>query len=143
MATTIKHRGPQPGIKHSSHLKKEDLRNYAAFCLRDDIAEQLHKVIRPHQLAVKLYEKETGIKVPPTTAYKQRGRWALINGELYEIRKVKDFIAPPRPPPQPKTTKRKDLIKLSAKPSLERTVSVPFINVSPCEEEEEQKEVSS
>ena len=118
MATVHKRRGPQPGITHTAHLKKADIRAFAEFCLKDDIAQQLEKVIRPHQLAVKLYEKETVIKVPSTTAYKQRGRWTMINGELYEIRKVKDFIAPPRPPPQPKTTKRKDLIKLSAKPSL-------------------------
>ena len=106
MTTTPKH-GPQPGFKHESHLKKPDIKAFASFCLRDDIANQLQQVIRPHQLAVKLYEKETGIKVPTPTAYRQHGRWAMINGELCEIRKAKDFVPPPKPPKRPKTPKRK------------------------------------
>ena len=104
---TTTHRGPPTGIKHSSHAKKEDIKAFASFCLREDIAQQLERVVRPHQLAVKLYENETGIKILPTTAYKQRGRWQLVNGELCEIRKVKDFVPPVRPPPRPKTPKRK------------------------------------
>ena len=94
--------GPQPGFKHTAHMTKADVRAFAAFCLREDIANQLQQVVRPHQLAVKLYEKETGIKVPESTAYRQRGRWMLINGELCEIRKAKDFRPPPKPPRQPK-----------------------------------------
>ena len=102
MTTTTKH-GPQPGFKHASHLKKPDIRAFAAFCLREDIAQQLQQVVRPHQLAVKLYEKETGIKVLEATAYRQYGRWAMINGELCEIRKAKDFVPPPKPRKRPKT----------------------------------------
>ena len=71
--------------------------------MRDDIATQLENVVRPHQLAVKLYENETGIKISESTAYKQRGRWRMVNGELCEIRKVKDFVPPPKPPKRPKT----------------------------------------
>ena len=100
--TAQTHRGPQPGIKHSTHLTKSAVRAFATFCLRDDIADQLDKVVRPHQLSVKLYENETGIKIPVSTAYKQYGRWMMINGELCEIRKVKDFTPPPKPPKQPK-----------------------------------------
>ena len=100
---TPRHHGPQPGIKHSTHLSKTDVRAFAAFCLREDIAQQLQQVIRPHQLAVKLYETETGIKFPVSTAYRQHGRWAMINGELCEIRKAKDFVPPPKPPKRPKT----------------------------------------
>ena len=106
-ATSATKHGSQPGFKHSSHLKKTDTRAFAAFCLREDIAQQLQQVVRPHQLAVKLYEKETGIKVRPVTAYRQHGRWAMINGELCEIRKAKDFVPPPKPPKRPKTPKRK------------------------------------
>ena len=94
--------GPQPGFKHATHMTKAEVRAFAAFCLREDIANQLQQVVRPHQLAVKLYERETGIKVPESTAYRQRGRWMLINGELCEIRKAKDFRPPPKPPKQPK-----------------------------------------
>ena len=105
MTATPRRHGPQPGFKHSSHMKKADVKAFVTFCLREDIAQQLERVVRPHQLAVKLYENETGIKVPQTTAYKQRGRWAMINGELCEIRKAKDFIPPPKPPKQPKPTR--------------------------------------
>ena len=101
MASRTRH-GPQPGFRHATHMTKADVRAFAAFCLRDDIANQLQLVVRPHQLAVKLYEKEIGIKVPESTAYRQHGRWRLINGELCEIRKAKDFVPPPKPPKQPK-----------------------------------------
>ena len=101
MASRTRH-GPQPGFTHATHMTKADVRAFAAFCLRDDIANQLQLVVRPHQLAVKLYEKETGIKVPVSTAYRQRGRWATINREVQEIRKAKDFTPPPKPPKQPR-----------------------------------------
>ena len=105
MTSIHNRRGPHPGIKHASHLKKDDIKDFVKFCLRGDIANELENVIRPHQVAVKLYENETGIKIPQTTAYKQRGRWRIINGELCEIRKVKDFVAPPKPPKRSKTPK--------------------------------------
>ena len=37
-----------------------------------DIADQLAEVRQPHILAVKLYEKETGIKINPKIAYARK-----------------------------------------------------------------------
>ena len=48
-----------------------------------DIADQLAEVRQPHILAVKLYEKETGIKINPKTAYAQKGKWIEVAGELF------------------------------------------------------------
>jgi len=36
-----------------------------------------------------LYEKETGIKISENTAKNQKGKWILINGELYRKKKTK------------------------------------------------------
>ena len=82
---------------HKTHMKKADIKEFVMFCLRDDIADQLAKVYRPHQLAVELYEKETGKKVSTTTAYNQQGRWAMIDGKLCEVRRQKDFVPIQRP----------------------------------------------
>ena len=120
---TTRHHGPQPGIKHSSHLKKADVKAFVSFCLREDIAQQLERVIRPHQLAVRLYERETGITIPQSTAYKQHGRWAMINGELCEIRKAKDFVPPPKPPKRPKTPRMpKGIIRIGQLDQKEVTI---------------------
>ena len=71
-------------------------------CFREDIANQLAKVFRPHQLAVELYEQETGKIVNVTTAYNQQGRWMMIDGKLCEVRRQKDFIPLPRPKAPPR-----------------------------------------
>ena len=49
---------------------KESLNEFIKFCHRFDIAEKLKIVKRPHQLAVTLYEKETGIKISSQTSSK-------------------------------------------------------------------------
>ena len=100
--------GCPKGIKHKTHLTKSETKDFMMFCFRDDIAKQLEQVVRPHQLAVKLYEKETGKKISTTTAYNQNGRWQMINGELCEIKQRKDLNLPPvRSLIRPKAPKRK------------------------------------
>ena len=59
-----------------------NISDFVKFCFRDDIAKQLEKVQKPHILAVKLYENETGIKISTQTAYRQRDKWIMINGEI-------------------------------------------------------------
>ena len=88
---------------HKSHMKKDDVKEFVRFCFREDIANQLSKALIPHQLAVDLYEKETGKKVSLQTAYKQYGRWQMIDGVLCEVRRRKNCT----PPPRPKTPHRK------------------------------------
>lgn len=100
--------GCPKGIKHKSHLTKADTKDFMEFCFREDIAKQLEQVLRPHQLAVKLYEKECGKKISTTTAYHQQGRWQMINGELCEVKKRKELNLPPaRSLSRPKAPKRK------------------------------------
>ena len=99
---------------HKSHMKKAEVKAFVKFCFREDIAKQLENIQYPHQKAIELYKKETGKEVSSQTAYKQHGRWSMVNGELYEIRKRKDFVPPTRlktphrktpfvPPPRPTT----------------------------------------
>ncbi len=61
---------------------KQDVMEFMAFCFREDIAEQLAKVKKPHQLAVQLYFDETGKTITSQCAYKQRGKWIEINGKI-------------------------------------------------------------
>ena len=82
---------------HKSHMKKSDVKAFIKFCFREDIAKQLEGVVYPHHKAVELYKKETGKDVSAATAYRQHGRWAMINGELCEIKKCKEFVPPARP----------------------------------------------
>ena len=92
---------------HGHHMTKADVRAFVLFCLREDIAKQLENEIRPHILAVTLYERETGIKVSAATAYKQKGRWMMVNGELCEIKKRKDALTTHViPRKQPKSAKQ-------------------------------------
>ena len=123
MSEIPKHRGAKRGIKHASHLKKAEVKAFVLFCLREDIAQQLEQVVRPHQLAVVLYERETGIKFPQSTAYKQRGRWQMINGELCEIRKGKDCVRPARPPPKNPRRSRAKPTEAASSESLKEEVS--------------------
>ena len=39
-----------------------------------------------------MYEKETGIKISENTAKNQKGKWILINGELYRKKKTNPKI---------------------------------------------------
>lgn len=77
--------GQYPRTPHT-RINKEELKKFIEFTFRDDIKEQLEKVKRPHQLAVTLYEAETGIKISPQTAYNQIGKWTKINGTLAELK---------------------------------------------------------
>ena len=82
---------------HKSHMKKADVKDFVMFCFREDIAKQLEGLVYPHHLAIELYKRETGKEVSAQTAYKQHGRWMMIDGQLCEIRKRKDFVPPTRP----------------------------------------------
>lgn len=109
--------GCPKGIKHKTHLTKAEMKDFIMFCFRDDIADKLEQVVRPHQVAVKLYEKETGKKISTTTAYNQKGRWQMVNGELCEIKKRKDLNLPPiRSLVRPKTPKRKIPFEIPPRP---------------------------
>jgi len=41
---------------------------------------------------VSLYEKESGIKINENTAKNQKGKWLIVNGELYKKKKTKQKI---------------------------------------------------
>ena len=98
---------------HKSHLKKADVMEFVRFCFREDIAKQLESMAYPHQKAVELYKKETGKEISPQTAYHQRGRWAMVNGELCEIMKRKHFVQVDRP----KTPHRKKPFEAPIRPA--------------------------
>ena len=68
---------------------KNDIRQFAEFCLRDDIANQLETIDSPWMLAIRLFKEESGIEIRPQTAKNQMGRWILINGEVYKKSKQK------------------------------------------------------
>ena len=65
---------------------KNIIRQFAEFCLREDIATQLQSIAEPWMLAIKLFQEETGIDIRPQTAKNQMGKWILINGEVYRKR---------------------------------------------------------
>ena len=101
---------------HKSHMKKADVKDFVKFCFREHIAKQLEGLVYPHQKAIELYRNETGKEVSAQTAYKQ----LMINGELCEIKKRKEFV----PPFRPKTPHR-------AKPfKAPRSKTPPLTNIS-------------
>ena len=63
---------------------KNIIRQYAEFCLRDDIAAQLQSITEPWLLAIRLFKDETGIDIRPQTAKNQMDKWMLINGQVYK-----------------------------------------------------------
>ena len=75
---------PKGVYEHKPHerITKAQLMEYGRFVFRSDIAEQLAEVKQPHLLAVRLYERETGIKINPKTAYAQKGKWIEVAGEI-------------------------------------------------------------
>lgn len=77
---------PKGVYDHKAHsrISKADLKEFIRFCFREDIANQLAEVSKPHLLSVKLYEDETGIKISSQTAYNQRDKWMMINNDLVE-----------------------------------------------------------
>ena len=76
---------PKGVYEHEPHerITKAQLMEFIRLVFRPDIAEQLEKVKQPHILSVRLYEKETGIKINPKTAYAQKGKWIEISGEIF------------------------------------------------------------
>lgn len=82
---------PKGVYNHKPHKRctKEELKAYVEFTFRKDISEKIIKAKVPHQLAVALYYKETGITIPASTAYNQKGRWEVIDGVVCQVRKTK------------------------------------------------------
>ena len=75
---------PKGVYEHKPHARitKKQLMDFIRFEHRPDIADQLAEVRQPHLLAVRLYERETGIKINPKTAYAQKNKWVMVAGEL-------------------------------------------------------------
>ena len=65
---------------------KSDIRQFAEFCLREEIATQLQSIAEPWMLAIKLFQQETGIEIRPQKAKNQLGKWIMINGEVYRCK---------------------------------------------------------
>ena len=65
-------------------ITKAEIKAFVMFCFRPDIAKQLEQVKLPHLLAVKLYKQETGKEINPKTAYQQRNKWIMVDGELFK-----------------------------------------------------------
>ena len=65
---------------------KNIIRQFAEFCLRDDIATQLESIAEPWLLAIRLFKEETGINIRPQTAKNQLGKWIIVNGEVYRTK---------------------------------------------------------
>ena len=63
---------------------KNIIRQYAEFCLREDIVAQLQSITEPWLLAIRLFKDETGIDIRPQTAKNQMDKWMLINGQVYK-----------------------------------------------------------
>ena len=76
---------PKGIYDRSGKTLKSDIMDFVKFCFRDDIAHKLEQVDKPHILAVNLYKEETGKVIKPATAYKQRGKWQMINGTIYKV----------------------------------------------------------
>ena len=74
---------PKGQYTRTTRLPKEDVMEFVMFCFRDDIAQQLERVKRPHLLAVNLFKAATGKDIKPSTAYNQRNKWEMVDGKLY------------------------------------------------------------
>ena len=74
---------PKGQYDRKGKTTKDDIKNFIKFCFREDIAEKLKQVKLPHKLAVELYLNETGKKIRAQTAYQQKDKWILIDGEVY------------------------------------------------------------
>ena len=72
--------------KKHGRITKAELKKFVLFTMRADIKSQLDQVKRPHQLSVKLYEKESGVKISSQTAYNALNKWILIDNELVELK---------------------------------------------------------
>lgn len=78
---------PKGVYQHGPHgrITKEVLTNFVKFTFREDIAAQLANAKYPHKLAVELYKEETGIVISAATAYRQRDKWAEVNGKIIRV----------------------------------------------------------
>lgn len=84
-----KPRVKNPNAQPRTRIDNETLMEFVRFTFREDIASVLEGVQYPHQLAVELFYNETGVIIKAITAYHQRGRWMMVNGELTKIQKQK------------------------------------------------------
>ena len=75
---------PKGVYERTGKTSKADIKEFVIFCFREDIAKQLEKVKQPHKLAVNLFKQETGKDIKPSTAYKQNGKWIMINGDVFK-----------------------------------------------------------
>ena len=75
---------PKGIYERTGKTTQEQIKEFVKFCFREDVAKQLQQVKTPHLLAVNLYEKETGIKIKPSTAKRQTDKWIMIDGEIYK-----------------------------------------------------------
>ena len=66
---------------------KNIIRQFAEFCLRDDIATKLESISEPWMLAISLFKDETGIEIRPQTAKNQIDKWIMVNGNVYKMKK--------------------------------------------------------
>lgn len=78
---------PKGVYERKGKTGKADIIDFVKFCFREDIAKQLELVKSPHLLAVKLYKEETGKDINSSTAYNQRDKWIMINGNIYRANK--------------------------------------------------------
>ena len=62
------------------------IRQYAEFCLLDDIATQLQSIAEPWLLAIRLFKEETGIDIRPQTAKNQMDKCIMVNGQVYKTK---------------------------------------------------------
>lgn len=79
---------PKGVYQHGPHgrITKEELINFIKFTFREDIAAQLANAKYPHKLAVELYKEETGLVISAATAYRQRDKWAEVNGKIIRVK---------------------------------------------------------
>jgi len=80
-------RGVYDRTTAKSRTTKSTIRQFAEFCLREDVARQLESIEEPWLLAVNLFEQETGISIRPQTAKNQANKWIKLNGQVYRIKK--------------------------------------------------------
>ena len=64
---------------------KNVIRQFAEFCLREDIAKQLESIAEPWLLAIKLFKDETDVEIRPQTAKNQIDKWIMVNGNVYKM----------------------------------------------------------
>lgn len=82
-------RGVYDRTAAKTRTTKSTIRQFAEFCLRDDIATQLESIEEPWMLAIELFRQETGIEIRPQTAKNQAGKWMMFGGKVYRIKKQK------------------------------------------------------